>query len=221
MDRQVKKLNTQKDESDAGSEAGSENDSENGGDRANSTNGGNGDNSTTGRMADSADSGSASVAGAAAGSSTGTAGSVDRPSNEMQKCENCHTKQTGHFHQTSKGVLCRSCYSYWRRTGMMRPGPGYASTDEAANCVMQSIAYAKRKPPRGMYMSVEDLCSIAKGPPGQADAMLRALDQEVIDMKRQVQSNKQIISQLKQKNADGIDSMRLNEVNKLIQANFD
>ena len=45
---------------------------------------------------------------------------------------------------------------------------------------------SKRKPPRGMYLSHEDLKTIALGPPGQGDAVLKSMDSEVVALKRQV-----------------------------------
>lgn len=44
----------------------------------------------------------------------------------------------------------------------------------------------KRKPPRGMYLNYEDLQVIVNGPQGQADALLKSLDQELVSLKRQV-----------------------------------
>lgn len=67
---------------------------------------------------------------------------------------------------------------------------------------------SKRKPPRGMYLNHEDLKTIALGPPGQGDAILKSMDLEVIALKRQVQNSKQIISALKHKTSSGIDDFR-------------
>lgn len=67
---------------------------------------------------------------------------------------------------------------------------------------------SKRKPPRGMYLNHEDLKTIALGPPGQGDAVLKSMDSEVIALKRQVQNSKQIISALKHKTSGGIDEFR-------------
>ena len=44
----------------------------------------------------------------------------------------------------------------------------------------------KRKPPKGMYLDQNDLMAMVTGPPGQAEAILRALDGEVVTLKRQV-----------------------------------
>ena len=57
----------------------------------------------------------------------------------------------------------------------------------------------KRKPPKGMYVDKADLLQLATGAAGTGEAMLRALDQEIVSLKRQVQNNKQIISQTKHK----------------------
>lgn len=180
MDRQVRKLNTQKDESDNGSEVGSENDSENGNDLTNAR--------------------SAPVGGGVM--------TCDSDSIDTKKCENCSTTASGQFHNTSKGTFCRACYSYWRRTGLMR-NINLVRHNES---IKASSLAGKRKPPRGMYINIDDLLSIAKKP-GQGDALLKVLDEEVNNIKRQVQNNKQLISQLKNKTASGVDSFRPAEVN--------
>lgn len=183
MDRQVKKLNTQKDESDAGSEeeVGSDNDdSENG-------------NETTNAIR--ASSVSAGLM------------NCETDQNDTKKCENCSTTASGQFHNTIKGTFCRACYSYWRRTGLMR-NINLVRRNES---IRPPNLNGKRKPPRGMYINLDDLLSIAKKP-GQGDAILKVLDEEVNNIKRQVQNNKQLISQLKLKTSSGIDSFRPTEV---------
>ena len=44
----------------------------------------------------------------------------------------------------------------------------------------------KRKPPRGMYLSQEDMMTIATGPTGQGDSILKQLDSELVSLKRMV-----------------------------------
>lgn len=44
----------------------------------------------------------------------------------------------------------------------------------------------KRRPPKGMYLDQEDLMAMVSGPPGQAEAILKALDSEIVSLKRQV-----------------------------------
>lgn len=44
----------------------------------------------------------------------------------------------------------------------------------------------KRKPPRGMYLSEEDLRLMLTGPPQQAEQILKSLDMDLISLKRQV-----------------------------------
>ncbi|CAG2161647.1 unnamed protein product [Oppiella nova] len=120
-------------------------------------------------------------------------------------CSNCFTTSSGQFHNTNKGVLCRTCYSYWRRTGAMKNTTNHKKHESSSN---RHIQLKPRKPPRGMYLSNEDLTAIANGPPGQGDAILKSLDSEVITLKRSVQNNKQMISQLKHKISDGIEAFR-------------
>ena len=126
-------------------------------------------------------------------------------------CSNCFTTSSGQFHNTNKGVLCRTCYSYWRRTGAMKSSGTQKKHDSGSG---RHLQLKPRKPPRGMYLNHEDLMAIANGPPGQGDAILKSLDSEVITLKRNVQNNKQIISQYKHKITDGIDAFRPNEVYK-------
>ena len=59
-----------------------------------------------------------------------------------------------------------------------------------------------------MYLSNDDLLSLATGPPGQGEQLLRQLDAELVTWKRQVQNLKQIISMHKQKTVGGIDHIR-------------
>ena len=134
MDRQVKKLNTQKDESDNGSEVGSENDSENGND---------------------CNSRAAPLIGS---------GVLNCDNDETKKCENCSTTASGQFHNTIKGTFCRACYSYWRRTGLMR-NINLVRRNES---IKPNNLNGKRKPPRGMYINIDDLLNIAKKP-GQGE----------------------------------------------------
>ena len=91
----------------------------------------------------------------------------------------------------------------------MRSGPTILKKPE-----MHPRNRHKKKPPRGMYLSQADLIALATGPPGQGEALLKQLDSELVQLKRAVQNNKQLVSMLKQKTAIGIASLRLNEVRK-------
>lgn len=174
MDRQARKLTSQKDDaSDGGSEAGSDNESDSG----------NGTSQNEVAIANVRDG--------------------------KPICSNCNTTTSGHFHNTNKGLLCKTCYSYWRRTGSMK------STNVAKKHEIVSARHNQmkpRKPPRGMHLNFDDIMAIANGPPGQGESILKALDSEVVTLKRQVQNNKQIISQLKHKTAGGIEEFRPPEV---------
>lgn len=72
-----------------------------------------------------------------------------------------------------------------RRTGVMRSaGPKrHESTQGRHNPIKH-----KRKPPKGMYLDQNDLMAMVTGLPGQSEAILRALDGEVVTLKRQVSS---------------------------------
>ena len=131
------------------------------------------------------------------------------------RCENCCTTATAQFHHTNKGMLCSACYSFWRRTGTMKCSGGKRQSSNVLSSSAESGAASssqgsgsqrpvlnkpqKRKPPRGMYINKEDLKELATGPSGTGENMLRALDQEIVNLKRMVQNNKQIISQMKHK----------------------
>lgn len=174
MDRQARRLTSQKEEgeSDGGSEGTSDNESEPG---------------TT----------------STATKDNGTA------KDAKTSCSNCCTTQSSQFHNTTKGVFCRTCYSYWRRTGLMRSS---TSTRKHESPVTIRNNSKPRKPPRGMHLDKNDLTLLASGPNGQGEAILKALDSEVVSLKRQVQNNKQIISQLKHRIGNGIDEFRPPEV---------
>lgn len=120
------------------------------------------------------------------------------------RCENCCTTATAQFHHTNKGMLCSACYSFWRRTGTMKSAAnkrtaGGADSGQSAHSRPVLAKQQKRKPPKGMYVDKGDLHQLAKGPLGTGEVMLRTLDQEIVSLKRQVQNNKQIISQTKHK----------------------
>ncbi|XP_060069941.1 REST corepressor 3-like [Ylistrum balloti] len=78
----------------------------------------------------------------------------------------------------------------------------------------------KRKPPRGMHINTEDLQLVGSGLSGQAEALLKALDTELVSIKRQVQNNKQIISMQKHKLTCGIDELKPPESNQRINAKW-
>jgi len=121
-------------------------------------------------------------------------------------CSNCSAS----CHQglaTTKGNLCTQCHQYWRKTGMMRPSSGPMKQRHETRDRHNPLK-SRKKPPRGMYLSYDDLVAIVTGPPGQDDAILKGMDSEVISLKRQVQNNKQLISALKHKTCTGIDEFK-------------
>nr|KAG5714571.1 hypothetical protein BaRGS_007017 [Batillaria attramentaria] len=124
-----------------------------------------------------------------------------RQMKEKNQCVNCGLSTT-QLHVTAKGSLCSSCYQYWRRTGVMRSaGPKRHESQQAGR---HNPIKHKRKPPKGMYLHSEDLMSMVSGPPGQAEAVLKQLDSEIVSLKRQVQNNKQLLSLQKHKMANGV-----------------
>lgn len=98
----------------------------------------------------------------------------------------------------------------------------------------------KRKPPRGMHLSVESIKSVAKGPFTQRHSVLKKLDLGFVNLRRQVvllqhlqslswysilildflqvQQNKQAISALIEKSKGGLGDSRLPEVCELLNS---
>ncbi|KAJ2951764.1 hypothetical protein O0L34_g13930 [Tuta absoluta] len=114
--------------------------------------------------------------------------------------------------------LCQACLVHARRTGTMRPlcGP---SGRRGPGSKQQRY---KHRLPRGIYINHDDLVAMATGPqpgeqpqPGfvnQGDAMLKAMDREIISLKRQVQHNKQQLSAMKRKVGEaGVEELRPGE----------
>ncbi|KAF6204720.1 hypothetical protein GE061_018881 [Apolygus lucorum] len=132
-------------------------------------------------------------------------------------CGNCAVLCTV-AQTTSKGPLCNSCYTHWRRTGATRPTIGPAKPrDRHANSV---LARSKRKPPRGMYINHDDLVIISADSPQNGEVILKALDREIVSLKRQVQANKQTISALKSKTAEGLGELRPSDNNSRINTRW-
>ncbi|XP_029453851.1 REST corepressor 1 isoform X2 [Rhinatrema bivittatum] len=70
---------------------------------------------------------------------------------------------------------------------------------------------AKRKPPKGMFLSQEDVQAVSANATA-ASTVLRQLDMELVSIKRQIQNIKQTNSALKEKLEGGVDEYRLPEV---------
>ncbi|XP_042301664.1 REST corepressor 1 isoform X2 [Sceloporus undulatus] len=70
---------------------------------------------------------------------------------------------------------------------------------------------AKRKPPKGMFLSQEDVEAVSANA-SAATTLLRQLDMELVSIKRQIQNIKQTNSALKEKLEGGIEQYRLPEV---------
>ena len=71
-----------------------------------------------------------------------------------------------------------------RRTGTMRPTTGPIRRDKQAG--VASSGRHKRKPPRGMYLDHEDLVTFSGEPEIQSDTVLKAMDGEIVALKRLV-----------------------------------
>ncbi|XP_038643400.1 LOW QUALITY PROTEIN: REST corepressor 3-like [Scyliorhinus canicula] len=89
----------------------------------------------------------------------------------------------------------------------------------------QSIQYrhhpprSKRRPPKDMYLSQEEVAGVSANP-NAATISLRQLDSQLISIKRQVQTIKQINSSLKQTLDGGIDKLRPPETTPKLNARW-
>ncbi|XP_023224361.1 REST corepressor 1-like isoform X1 [Centruroides vittatus] len=134
-----------------------------------------------------------------------------------QSCSTCK-KPSSHLTLTATGNLCSSCYHYWRRTGLNRTGGTFKKHESTS--ARHNPAKNRRKPPRGMFLNYDDLVDVATGPQGHGDNILRKKDAEIVSLKRQIQNNKQIISQLRQKLSSGVDAFRGSEGKNRISARW-
>lgn len=77
-----------------------------------------------------------------------------------------------------------------RRTGALRPTSGPSNKRGG---VASLAGRHKRRPPRGMHINHDDIAAMAAG--AQGIQMLRAMDREVVALKRQVSKNSSIFPQ--------------------------
>ncbi|XP_018416590.1 PREDICTED: REST corepressor 1 [Nanorana parkeri] len=78
---------------------------------------------------------------------------------------------------------------------------------------------AKRKPPKGMFLSQEDVGAISANA-NAATTMLKQLDMELVSIKRQIQNIKQTNSALKEKLQGGVEEYRVAEVPQKFNARW-
>lgn len=115
-----------------------------------------------------------------------------KPGDDQKMCSNCTINATV-LYETAKGMQCNTCYTHWKKQGTLRPTVGPMKRDK-------QLIKSKRRPPRGMHINHEDLMAMVNpgppGPPGNTPGqqLLRHMENEVIALKRQVQSNKAQIS---------------------------
>lgn len=119
-------------------------------------------------------------------------------------CGNCHT-QSSQLHATQKGNMCSACYQFLRRTGTLRPRHEGRETRTG-----HRGSKVKRKAPKGMVLSQEYLVAVS-GTHG--DTHVRPLEMEIVNLKRQIQMNKQSISQNKYQLDSGIEVFRQGDQN--------
>nr|DBA14541.1 TPA: hypothetical protein GDO54_005495 [Pyxicephalus adspersus] len=78
---------------------------------------------------------------------------------------------------------------------------------------------AKRKPPKGMFLSQEDVEAISANA-NAATTMLKQLDMELVSIKRQIQNIKQTNSALKENLQGGVEECRVTEVPQKFNARW-
>jgi len=121
---------------------------------------------------------------------------------KKENCSNCgivcHT-----LHSTPRGNMCGTCHMFWSRTGQVRPTTGPMRKDGLKT--NRSLFRNTTKPPKGMHINHDDLVGIATGPGGQGESVLKGLDREILQLKRSVQNNKQMLSGLRRKTRVGRD----------------
>ncbi|KAM5129006.1 REST corepressor 1 isoform 2-T2 [Mantella aurantiaca] len=78
---------------------------------------------------------------------------------------------------------------------------------------------AKRKPPKGMFLSQEDVKAISVNA-NAATTMLKQQDMELVSIKRQIQNIKQTNSALKEKLQGGVEEYRVTEVPQKFNARW-
>ncbi|XP_077998977.1 REST corepressor 1-like isoform X2 [Glandiceps talaboti] len=140
-----------------------------------------------------------------------------RGDRDKHTCSNCQTPSS-QIHSTPKGSLCNACYSYWRcdfistyrRTGVMRTNIG-PMKNETARPDRHNPLKSKRKPPRGMYLDKEDLIAVTNVSSQGGDVLLKHLDTELVSLKKEVQANKQILGQQKDKFNLSVEEFKLSD----------
>ncbi|KAF0043739.1 hypothetical protein F2P81_002897, partial [Scophthalmus maximus] len=69
----------------------------------------------------------------------------------------------------------------------------------------------KKRPPKGMFLNQQDVVSLSSSSP---QGLIRHLDSQLVSIKRQIQTIKQMNGTLKEKLSSGVDDFRQPEVNQ-------
>ncbi|XP_019617510.1 PREDICTED: REST corepressor 1-like [Branchiostoma belcheri] len=196
MDRQARKLASQKDQSDSDEDGEMDNGSDSDFDPEKEGKGGNTNNGKE--------------SGACANCQTTSSQLHSTPKGSV--CNSCYQ-----YWRTQVG---QRTPNYGMRTGVMRAG-GPMKSEMSMKTSRHMPLRGRRKAPRGMYMNQEDLLAISASPTA-AEALLRQLDTELVSSKRQVQQNKQHLSMSSQMKftTGSIDEFRPPENNQRIKAQW-
>ncbi|XP_066279576.1 REST corepressor 3-like isoform X2 [Branchiostoma lanceolatum] len=204
MDRQARKLASQKDQSDSDEDGEMDNGSDSDFDPEKEGKGGNTNNGKE--------------SGACANCQTTSSQLHSTPKGSV--CNSCYQYwRYGGFLPSRTQVVQRTS-NYGMRTGVMRAG-GPMKSEMSMKTSRHMPLRGRRKAPRGMYMNQEDLLAISASPTA-AEALLRQLDTELVSSKRQVQQNKQHLSMSSQLKftTGSIDEFRPPESNQRIKAQW-
>eukprot|EP00088_Acartia_fossae_P005578 TRINITY_DN1251_c0_g1_i10.p1 TRINITY_DN1251_c0_g1~~TRINITY_DN1251_c0_g1_i10.p1 ORF type:complete len:479 (-),score=95.51 TRINITY_DN1251_c0_g1_i10:1207-2643(-) len=115
---------------------------------------------------------------------------------KVENCGNCGI-QCHQIHSTPKGNMCGTCHAFWEKTGQLRPTTGPLRKDGLK--ATRNVFRNSTKPPKGMHINHDDLVALATGPNGQGEVVLKSLDTEILDSKRSVQNNKQLLATLRRR----------------------
>jgi len=118
-----------------------------------------------------------------------TTSSETKPSPMLStNCVNC-AGMTSQMNSTPRGKMCVPCYDYWRRTGGMRPKD---KENVAASLYHGPQHKLKRKPPKGIQLNQETLIEVAQV---HGDSHVRPLEIDLINLKRQILTDKVILNE--------------------------
>lgn len=120
-------------------------------------------------------------------------------------CVNC-AGVTSQMHPTPRGKMCSPCFEYWKHTGILCPKESKDPDDTSLTALYRGHQHKlKKKPPKGMTLNEEALLEIAQS---KHDNHVQPFDVELIALKRQVSTTKDIVGTQKEVVKNRIDQFR-------------